>query len=111
MSSGNYSNYTNLQCCPRVGYYCQDVSSSPFWWGTFIFFMIGVVGCIITSFAFEPKYRGLSIYLVSIAAVCLWIMWGATWLSQWHPLIYPKYQVYNTTNSTFCTNETQLRYW
>ena len=31
----------------------------------------------------------LSYVMITMSAVCMWMLWGMAWLMQWHPLIYP----------------------
>mmetsp|Transcript_19735 Transcript_19735/g.24335 ORF Transcript_19735/g.24335 Transcript_19735/m.24335 type:complete len:141 (-) Transcript_19735:164-586(-) len=91
-------------CCGRMGYYCQtDLSSSPFWIGTLIYVILGVIGCAVGGLGFGRNNAKLGIYLACVATVCLWIPWACTWLSQWHPLIYPEYEYYVNVNSTLDT--------
>ena len=78
------------ECCGRMGFYCYNPDSSPFWTGTLIYACIGVVAAIICAIAFRES-RGIAVHSAIIATVCLWIMWAMAWLSQWHPLVYPQY--------------------
>ena len=61
-------------CCGRMGYYCQtDLSSSPFWIGTLIYVILGVIGCAVGGLGFGRNNAKLGIYLACVATVCLWI--------------------------------------
>eukprot|EP01083_Nonionella_stella_P197403 725779_1 len=79
------------ECCTRMGFYCYAPSISSFWLGCLIYAIFGAVASIICCFAFGSKHRGVAVHSAIIGTICLWIMWAMTWLSQWHPLVYPQY--------------------
>ena len=71
------------------------ISSGPFWVGTAMFIILGIIACFITSRVFQPingrshQYLGLSWVMISMTTFCCWMFWGMAWLMQWHPLITP----------------------
>jgi hypothetical protein len=69
-----------------------STNSGPFWVGTLVFIILGVAGCFISGVmakAGRNQYLGLSYVMVTMAAICMWMLWGMAWLMQWHPLIFP----------------------
>jgi cytochrome c biogenesis factor len=70
-------------------------NSTPFFVGTAVYIGIAVASCIATKLCgrFEKKeLYGLVYLMITIAAICMWMMWAMAWLAQWHPLIAPEYE-------------------
>ncbi len=89
--------------CPRVhtadsytvggGQPAGFSDSTGFWVGTAVYIALGVVACLVTNLFKDTRLRGqigLTWTLITIATVCMWMMWAMTWLMQWHPLIAPE---------------------
>jgi len=69
-----------------------STNSGPFWVGSLIFIAIAVIACFASSAlakAGRNQYLGLTYVMITMSAVCMWMLWGMAWLMQWHPLIYP----------------------
>jgi len=52
--------------------------------------VVGCFGSFITSKRGMHNYHGLACVSLTIATICMWIMWGMTWLMQWHPIVAPQ---------------------
>ena len=46
---------SGADCCTRLGFYCENPSFAPFMYGTLVFVILGVVGCISTAFILPRK--------------------------------------------------------
>eukprot|EP00483_Globobulimina_turgida_P000635 UN00635 len=108
------------ECCTRMGFYCWHPSNSAFWLGCLAYAIFGIIAAIVCCFAFGTRNRAVAVHSAIIGTVCLWIMWAMTWLSQWHPLVYPQYspeedESGNAYNGTYvdCLNTTTVDtiYW
>jgi V-type H+-transporting ATPase subunit e len=62
--------------------------------GTFFFFSMtcvgnvlgcGLYGCRVMSKDTMHNY----VVSVTLAGICMWMMWICTWLHQWHPIVEP----------------------
>mmetsp|Transcript_74200 Transcript_74200/g.118177 ORF Transcript_74200/g.118177 Transcript_74200/m.118177 type:complete len:127 (-) Transcript_74200:836-1216(-) len=86
-------------CNSRTGMYAVNPPISAFWIGCLCYAIFGVVASILSCIVYRnnPLNRSVAVHSSIITAVCLWIMWACTWLSQWHPIAYPQYlpETYN----------------
>mmetsp|Transcript_14945 Transcript_14945/g.28432 ORF Transcript_14945/g.28432 Transcript_14945/m.28432 type:complete len:81 (-) Transcript_14945:230-472(-) len=67
--------------------------STAFWVGTFVYVALGVLACGISACLGSTRLKGqvgLTTTLITISTICMWMMWGMTWLMQWHPIIRPE---------------------
>jgi len=73
--------------------------STGFWLGTFVYIALGLAACAISaSPCLTSRMKGqvgLSVILITIATICMWMMWAMTWLMQWHPIIRPEKETEN----------------
>ena len=71
----------------------MSLSGTPLVTGTFVFILLGVLGCSGSWFLHrkgENEYHSLAIVLITTATICCWMMWFMTWLMQWHPILLPE---------------------
>jgi len=69
-----------------------STNSGPFWVGTVIYLVLGLIACTVSTVcarAGKNPQLGLSYVMITMTTVCTWMLWGMAWLMQWHPLIYP----------------------
>lgn len=76
-------------------------SSGPFWVGTVIFLLLGLLACFISNQCYKRGKNpelGLSYVMISMTIFCCWMFWGMCWLMQWHPLIFPIKEIHSETS-------------
>eukprot|EP01084_Bolivina_argentea_P152689 266310_1 len=114
------SGLDDYQCCGRMGFFCASPPISDFWYGCLAYLLFAGVTSLICYLVCAKENKAVAVYSCITGTFCLWIMWSCTWLSQWHPLIYPTYTpeiaadggAYNGTY-TACLNSTTVDriYW